>query len=169
MSHWVVQFDSSAIMHRDAWLMARGLRTTLPRAYAMMGRMAGHTYIENTLPSLSLAFVAEKAKTRRMNWSADQVFWQADHLFWSSPPRVVGRWSPLSIAWSAAFPQLPWVEFHFSGASCNFLKSIANKGESRHRDGFPDKATRACMHPYHSEQSWGSPFHVACMLIYLLP
>ena len=144
--------------------MARGSRTTLPRAYAMMRRMVGHTYVENTLPSLSLAFVAEKTETRSMNWVADQVFWQANHLFWSSPSRAVGRWAPLPIAWSAAFPQLPWVEFHLSGASCNFLKSIANKGELRHRDGFPDKATRACKPPSSSKTKLGQSI---CMLVYL--
>ena len=30
----------------------------------MTGRVVGHTYVENTLPSLSLALVAEKAENK---------------------------------------------------------------------------------------------------------
>ncbi|KAF5932846.1 hypothetical protein HYC85_029017 [Camellia sinensis] len=82
-----------------------------------------------------------KSESRRRNWSADQVFWQADHLLWFPPQKVVGRWSPMPISWSAAFPQIPRVEFHLLEVLCKFLRSIANKGELGHRDGFPDKAT----------------------------
>ena len=134
-------------MHREARPVARGARTTLPRANAMTGRVVMYTCVANTLLSLSFAFVAENPETRGRNWLADQLFWQADHPFWFLPQKVVGRWSPMPISWSAAFPQIPRVEFQPSGALCKFLRSIVNKGELGHRDGFPDKATRACMHP----------------------
>ena len=147
LSHCVVQFESSAILLRAARPVARGSRTTLPRAYAMTGRVVMHTCVANTLSCLSLSFCCRKTESWRRNWSADQVFWQADHLLWFPPQKVVGSWSLLPISWSAAFPQFPGVEFHLSGALCKFLKSIANKGKPGHSDGFPEKATRACMHP----------------------
>ena len=126
--------------------MARGSSTTLPRAYAMMGRMVGHTYVENTLSSLSLAFVVEKGKNQENELVGQPGFLAGRPPFLVFTTKGGRQVVSLAHSWSAAFPQLPWVEFHLSGASCNFLKSIANKGEPGHRDGFPDKATRACMH-----------------------
>ena len=58
-------------------------------------------------------------------------------------------------SWSAAFPQIPRVEFQPSGALCNVLRSIANRGKSGRREGFPNNATRACMHPLSSKAELG--------------
>ena len=70
------------------------------------------------------------------------------------PDKVAGR--PLSLVfttesgrqvvskaniWSAASLQIPKVEFHLSGAWCKFLRSIANRGKSGHRDGFSHEVT----------------------------
>ena len=88
---------------------------------------------------------------------AYQIYWQADHFFWFPPQKVVGSWSPMPISWSAAFPQIPRVEFHLSGALCKFLRSIANKGELGRREGFPNEATRACMHPLSSKAELRQP------------
>ncbi|KAF5954140.1 hypothetical protein HYC85_006996 [Camellia sinensis] len=65
-------------------------------------------------------------------------------------------------SWSAAFPQIPRVEFQPSGALCKFLRSIVNKGESGHCDGFPSKAIRACMHLLSSKAELRQP--ILCSL-----
>ncbi|CAL5372724.1 unnamed protein product [Camellia sinensis] len=51
--------------------------------------------------------------------------------FWFPPQRVVGRCFPSQYLVGS----LPRVEFQPLGALCKFLKSVANKGETRHRDG----------------------------------
>ena len=59
--------------------------------------------------------------------------------------------------WSASSLQIPKVEFHLSGAWCKFLRSIANRGKSGHREGFLNKTTRASMHPLSSEAELRQP------------
>ena len=58
---------------RDWWLKNRGPHS-LELVQGRRGVVA-HTYVENTLLSLLLAFVAEKPEFRGRKWSADQVFW----------------------------------------------------------------------------------------------
>ena len=72
---------------------------------------------------------------------------------------------------AAARPQIPLMDFQPSGAFCSVLRSIANKGESEHRDGFPDKAIQACMHSLPSKaelrQSISCSLHdsfIACLV-----
>ena len=60
---------------------------------------------------------------------------------------MVGSWSSMPISWSVAFPQIPRVEFHLSGALCKVLRSIVDKDELGRRERFSNKAIQACMRP----------------------
>mgnify|MGYP003703573887 CR=1 FL=1 len=144
-------------MHRDVWLVARESRPTLPWACTMMRRVLVHTYVENTLPCLSLAPCCRKPETRGRNWSVDQLFWQADHPFWFLPQKVVGRWSPKPIAGRQPSHRFPGWSFSLLEPCAVFwgqLQTKASRGVAR------DCSTRRLEHActlYHLRQSWGSP------------
>lgn len=64
--------------------------------------------------------------------------------FWFTPQRVVGRCFPSQYLVGS----LPRVEFQPLGALCKFLKSVANKGETRRRNGISRQGNSSMHTPF---------------------
>ena len=137
--HWSAHLASLAIMHRDAWSVARGSRTTLLWVSNMIRRVVVHTLPCKCIAMLCLSFATATQhsagrNSRSATFSADQL-------------NIVGRelyiWSMTNFPWPMALSLGRWT----LRKSPSWLRSVTEVGTVL-------KGTEQCKQTQHVTWRW---------------